>query len=327
MIRVYHHNDADGLASAFLIAKECVKKNKEYELIEMDYSKSFPIENITSEDTVYILDYSIEPAEMIKLLRITDKVIWIDHHKSAIERYKDWSKSIVYPDIELVEGIRQVGISGCALTYLYLEGYDYTSMKEEDKLNRMYYDFDLAPLYLQLINDWDVWNHNIPETKPFMTALNIKLDISIIADLDEDAYEMTPLGRCMIGDLERTSLAMQLIHNGDKYIEYRKVWSEQLRDRYGFTTFIYDADRDRQLEAYVLNIGNANSEFFGGKINQYDLIISVCFDGERFRYSLYSNKDYVDCGKLARQFGVDNGGGHPGAAGFIHKDLLFRKSI
>ena len=90
MIRVYHHNDADGLASAYLIAKKCVEREVKYELTEMDYSKPFPIENITSEDIVYILDYSIEPAEMIKLLRITNKVIWIDHHKSAIEKYKEW---------------------------------------------------------------------------------------------------------------------------------------------------------------------------------------------------------------------------------------------
>ena len=328
MLRIFHHNDADGLASAYLITKMYKmlpkihinhKDTLEIKLYEMDYSKPFPIEDIEPNDTIFILDYSIEPEEMTDLISVTtsSRIIWIDHHKSAIDKYSKCK-------MDNIDGVRRTGISASALTYLYLF-HDLEYIKSAS-LDELYHDFTLAPLYLQLINDWDVWNHNIPETKPFMIALNSILNMKVIEDLDNDAYESTPLGNCLIGDLDRTTLLKSLIDKGNNYIEYRDSWSSQLRDRYGFETEIYDYSRNKDIKAFVLNVGNANSEYFGDTIDKYDVIISVCFNGEFYRYSMYSNKPDIDCGKICAYYGVDNGGGHPGAGGFIHSKMLFRKA-
>jgi len=49
---------------------------------------------------------------MRELLITTKNVTWIDHHKTAIEKYNDFEYDI--------RGVRYDGIAGCMLTYCYL---------------------------------------------------------------------------------------------------------------------------------------------------------------------------------------------------------------
>src|SRR3989304_2254605 len=105
-MKIFYHNDMDGRCAAFW-----VNHTAQYvaDYIEMDYSKPFPIETIVKNEKVWILDYSIDPLVMSKLLEITENVIWIDHHITAIDNYKDFNVS--------VGGMRKNGIAACALTY------------------------------------------------------------------------------------------------------------------------------------------------------------------------------------------------------------------
>jgi nanoRNase/pAp phosphatase (c-di-AMP/oligoRNAs hydrolase) len=48
------------------------------------------------------------------------------------------------------------------------------------------------------------------------------------------------------------------------------------------------------------------------------------FNGTSYKVSLYTEKDNIDCGKIAKYFG---GGGHRQAAGFITSNLNFLKNI
>lgn len=333
MLHIFHHNDADGYAAGYLVYKHYKNlgiKDNQYKYHEMNYNKDFPLQQIQPEDIVYIVDFSIDPNIMIELLKITKNVIWIDHHISAIDKYKDWWNLIeIATGEDYIEGLRLNGISGCALTWLFLNQ-NWTQLhkdsrnNEKDFYNELMYDLDLAPIWIQLVNDWDVWNHYIPETKPFMIALSNKLSMEEMSKLDQDSYEDTPIGKCQIGDLERCKYIQELINIGFHYIEYRDNWTERLRENYGFVTDITDLQNNHRT-MYVLNVGNANSEFFGNLIDKYDIITSFCFNGNKFVYSMYSNKDYINCAELCKYYGVDNGGGHKGAAGFTHKDLLWTK--
>ena len=44
-----------------------------------------------------------------------------------------------------------------------------------------------------------------------------------------------------------------------------------------------------------------------------------------FEYSLYSEKDYIDCASLVQKIFGPESGGHKGAAGGVSKELLFTK--
>ena len=88
-MKCFYHNDADGKCAGFWVAHSAVMENLEtpIEFVEMSYEKSFPMDTIKPNERVYIVDYSISPDEMRELLKITTDVTWIDHHKTAIEKY------------------------------------------------------------------------------------------------------------------------------------------------------------------------------------------------------------------------------------------------
>jgi len=67
---------------------------------------------VDKDEVVYIVDYSLDPKVMQRLLDKTANVVWIDHHKSAIESYADFPEDIA--------GVRDTGDAACVLTWKYL---------------------------------------------------------------------------------------------------------------------------------------------------------------------------------------------------------------
>ena len=127
----------------------------------MSYAKPFPMESIRKDEQIYIVDYSISPDEMRQLLKITKNVTWIDHHKTAIEKYKDFEYEI--------RGIRYDGIAGCMLTYCYIH-----HMTQRGTGDIKPFDLSMvkdAPRFTKLIADWDVWKFEYgDDTRHFITA-------------------------------------------------------------------------------------------------------------------------------------------------------------
>lgn len=94
---IYHKADFDGI-----FCREIAKKFiPEAELIGWDYGEPEPV--VSPEDTLYILDLSVPG------LMQHPNLIWIDHHKSAIDRYGESHKKI--------DGYRIDGVAACRLTW------------------------------------------------------------------------------------------------------------------------------------------------------------------------------------------------------------------
>lgn len=316
-MKIVHHNDADGYAAAYL-AYFYEDNFDEVEFIEMNYDREFPFDKINKDEKVIIVDFSLNIPDMVKLANITTNIIWIDHHKSAIEKYDGFKGNI--------KGIRFDGISGAGLTYLYyardwkekqlLELIE-TSVSHEEVLDVLRNELnENAPRWLILVDDWDVWNHSFsPTTEEFQIAIANKLSIGLFERLHKDENE----------DMDGDNYVPQpylhrLISTGASYIEYRNQWSETFMKRYGYETEI--TVNGRTYKGFVANLGNANSKFFGDKIDKYDFVSSFCYNGELFNYSVYSNKEDVDCSEICKAYG---GGGHKGASGFTYDRNIFIK--
>ena len=86
-MKVFYHIDNDGKCAAACVKRyyECNLSvdNNEIEYFPINYGWKFPFESIKENETVYIVDFSIEPTDMTTLLEITSNVIWIDHQNSA----------------------------------------------------------------------------------------------------------------------------------------------------------------------------------------------------------------------------------------------------
>lgn len=129
-MKCFYHNDMDGKCSAAIVYKYA---HGQGQYIEMDYSKEFPIDAIEPREEVWIVDFHIPREDFDKLLKITPAVVWIDHHKSALEELQDI-------DIILTgNGIRQDGIAACRLTWDYC------------------FPNETPPYIVLLLADYDVW--------------------------------------------------------------------------------------------------------------------------------------------------------------------------
>lgn len=292
-MKCFYHNDSDGKCAAFWVASNVRIHDKYNDMPvfqEIDYRTKFPMETIRKDEQVYIVDYSISPDEMRELLNITKDVTWIDHHKTAIEKYKEFEHEI--------RGIRYDGVSACMLTYCYIH---HMTARGEGEIK----PFDIsmtedAPMFTKLIDDWDVWKFNYgDDTRYFQIAFNT-YDFSPCADTWDMFFD---------NDGEQT-----LIEQGKIMIQYRDNWAKNYM-KLGFETEF------EGHKCFAVNLGCCNSEYFKSlPEGKYEILIPFVFDGNVYTVSLYSTT--VDVSEIAKKYG---GGGHKGASGFQIKELPFKK--
>ena len=296
-MKCFYHNDADGKCAGFWVHHRAYLE-PDIEFIEISYEKPFPMNTILPNEQIYIVDYSIMPNEMRELLKITKDVTWIDHHKTAIERYKDFEYDI--------RGIRYDGIAGCMLTYCYL-----THMTNGGRGEIRPFDIQMtedAPLFTKLIADWDVWKFDYGDkTRSFITAFN--------------SYDFNPESKEWIRFFKRilskSSPVTDMIDEGTSMLKYRDGWAKEYLKRFGFEVNF------EGLNCFAVNLGNCNSEYFKSLPDgKYDAFMPFAYNGEKWTVSMYSKTH--DVSDICKKYG---GGGHAQAAGFTCEELPFKKSI
>lgn len=298
-MKIFYHLDLDGKAAGAIVLR-CAAQHDRYpvECIEINYGMAFPFDRIREDEQVWIVDYSILPEEMNKLFAITNDVVWIDHHKSAIQRYDGYPRNI--------DGVRYDGIAGCMLTWAYVKHIANTSIyksKPEFAPNMC----DDAPMCVKYIGDYDVWRFEYGEdTKDYHFYLESFSDNEI---RPEGKVWNHLLGR----DLDQGTNAY-LLDVGNAIRGYRENLMSQYVKAYGFETELMG------YKCFAVNIGMISSDDFASiNADNYDIMIGFCTDGKQWRYSLRSST--VDVSLIAMQFG---GGGHKGAAGFATDDNILR---
>lgn len=297
-MKCIYHNDPDGRLSAFWVKKLAFNRSREWpdgwKAIPIDYKDSFPFEDVERNEAVYIVDFSISPDDMTKLLDITSDVTWIDHHKTAIEAYDGFEGAIA--------GLRDTRYAACVLTYVYLmflkphpgAKFDPDAVLEQ------------VPIWTMLVGDYDAWRWDYGErTQEFYFGLMTE-DTGpdgIWAELLEDDHKELPL------------LVAQIENAGETIEKYRKQVSSEFLEAWGFESVL---EGHRVL---VCNQGRPGSRFFGDAPG-YDIVAGFVWDGRQYIVSLYS--ETVDVSEIAKKFG---GGGHKGAAGFRSKEMPFRAIV
>lgn len=122
-------------------------KYPDCEMIGVNYGKDLFVEDSIKEgETVYMVDYTLQPFERMIELNKKCHLIWIDHHESEIEEYK---KHTVF-----IDGYRKIGIGACYLVWKYLNN-------------------TLVPESVVLLSEYDVWDHNNYKTLPFQWGMRL----------------------------------------------------------------------------------------------------------------------------------------------------------
>ena len=296
-MKILHHCDHDGYCAAYVV-KHCAVNyldidKDDIEYIEMDYNRPTPFDKIEKDETVYIVDFSIPPEDMNELLAKTENVVWIDHHKSAIEKYDGYIFKVPYIvdgvrygmweyDDGNIKGIREEGKAGCELAWEYFAKMYPHSMSS------------VMPQVVYLIGDWDTWRHESPSSKSFHFGATIN-----------HPEDIAPYFAPSRGLFAGTNI-LTAIERGEAIMDYIKDWSSTYCKMFGHEVTIDG------LKCFALNIQHINSEYFACMDGKgYDAYIAYAYNGKQWKVSMRSTSH--DISDICKRYG---GGGHPGAASF-----------
>lgn len=295
---IYHKSDFDGI-----FCREIARKfMPEAELIGWEYGEPTP--NVPPVCDLYILDLSIDE------LMDHGGLIWIDHHKTAIEKYP-----------ATIPGYRIDGVAACRLAWQWFaflqRGLDPHRNQLDPNLpgKGQFVDRQVAePMAVRLAGEYDIWDKRDPDAELFQHGLRSReLTESMWMLLLAEAHEK-------IGDREGCGelTVRVLLEAGESvaYAETRK--NELIIGNNGFT---------RQWEGLwflCCNAGSYNSHLFTAGIQpEHDGLLGFCLrkDG-MWSVSLYGvpGKPDVDLSAIAKKYG---GGGHKQACGFKVDKLPF----
>lgn len=297
---LYHRADFDGI-----FCREIAHKFlPEAELIGWDYGDPIPELPSPGADpfTLYMLDISIDP------LMIFPGLIWIDHHKSAIEKYKG-----------TIAGYRIDGVAACRLAWQWFtraeqswkagdganppnpdKGF-YTLPEKDEFINRTVDE----PPSVRLAGEYDIWDKRNPDAELFQHGLRSEvLDWELLLS---DA-----------GQLAGERYVQKLLDQGRVIQFAREKENASIIKEIGFTF------RWEGLTWLACNHARYNSLLFtAGITRETDALFGFKWTGKTWSVSLYHapGREQHDLSKIAVKYG---GGGHRGACGFQTDKLPFQ---
>lgn len=283
----YHNSDLDGHCSGVLVKIEY----PECEMIGINYGDEFPWDSIKNDETVYMVDFSLQPFE--KMIKLNQKcnLIWIDHHKTAIDEYIKW-----FNRGHFMGGMRSIDYSACELVHKYI----YLSSDNN------------IPYFIRLLGRYDIWDLDWDNNVlPFQMGMR-NYDTDPVLDKVIDNVWKPLLNE---NNNSKKAFLNKIIKKGKIILNYQNKYNERYFNVAAFETEF------NFYKSIAINKALCNSKVFDTIKNRfkYDLFITFYRSkNNKWIISLYSNT--VDVGRLAKKYG---GGGHAGAAGFVCDELPF----
>lgn len=281
----FHSPCQDGTASAWVAFKYARENNLKYNFVPMSHSVDTKFEYEGKNVTFF--DYAPKD-ELLKEIEIKAKDYYIlDHHITNKDRLANCTKCIFDMDR-----------SGVGLSWDY------------------FYPGVEMPMFLQMIQDRDIWKFTIPETKAFCNGF---YTYSGMRKTLEDRFALFD------ETFESQDKLNQILAIGD-ILEQQKISKvKKSADYISKKTYIYNG-----LKVGIVNCDPEIGSDLGNYIvSNYDYDFAVCWRydqvNEEYNLSLRSRGD-MDVSQICKGFG---GGGHKHAGGCsskIHPSILFNNS-
>lgn len=332
MVRIYYHNDMDGIASCEIIKWACSNliNGIGVQTYHMNYGPKDAeyLAEANPGDIVYIVDYSFTDNTIsvfrklyytVTTERTSDQLIWIDHHDSSIEfidKYANANKD----NCEFKNGFFYASKEGSGAYLCYKLHGLYPWSKSKDGIKDNVFE-RVIPLWVRYISDYDTFTLTYtPESEWFKLAFDQKENQHrAIADLLNAEVPNTWGGpRFAYYD----HILREFMKDGKILKDYIDTENKIILRASGYESYIPLEDGEK-IPIYVCN-RMSNSWVFGEKYNEYPYVVVYFFDGKDYRYSMFSNLKIfnANCKQFAEAWG---GGGHLGAAGWRAANLMFKK--
>lgn len=339
---ITHSKDNDGHFSGAICQyfEESIRKTKteDIQYLRWSYGDKNPnIEELNKFDRIYILDLTLDFSIMDFLAREYKKqVIWIDHHKANYEKLPEYIHN-------LIPGIRECEKAACVLTWdWWMNFLDSEKAKDLFEFNQkvidafpaleldesvLYTDPDWAnnkvfyPFWLYLIGCYDIW-------KWHGTELWNKMII--------------PYEYCLRAEIDGPGGAYKLICNYFDCMIYNTVPDYSSYLRIGKSIFRYQEKRNNSVlgnlykktilnettgqtvNCIIINTQDRGSVIFDTISPELrlwaDYYILWNYTGRKYKYSAYSDKDFMLVPELKIKGYLF--GGHPHAGGVVSDKKL-----
>lgn len=278
---IYHKSDLDGVFSAAIAAialKRMGAKEEEITFNGWTYGNEVP--GLKEGSEIYILDLTLPDMESVvrEAIGKGSSITWIDHHKTAIETYKD---SIV----SMIKGIRRIGTAAVGLTYEFFFGVK-----------------TIVPKFVDYLSRYDVWRS---EDRDWEDVIGFQYYVRAKVGLD--------VGKAMeLFNSEGYS------NETKPHVETGKLILGYIggKNKNEILSYAFKGKVDG-MDAVFMNTTEFNSTTFNSAITgDVEVVVPFCIlpDG-KVRLSLYyvGSREDGDISGIAKSFG---GGGHAKAAGF-----------
>jgi len=314
---IYHSADWDGKLSnevcRFHLAKQY--PGATISSIGWDYGQPVPVppnrcdplfggpptSDWSTYDQIYMVDLCIDA--LMEDEEIQKKLIWIDHHASAIEK---WGDSL--------RGLRIDGVAACRLCWQWFTYEELPKGVLPSKQDctyplltrEMFVDREVTePELIRLAGEYDVWDHRDDRSLPLQFGLTA-LESHDLASVIEWQFETYPK---LAG---RATDALGIVINGGVDI---KRYIDKRNAEHALANAV--TVKFAGLTCCCLNIGQpGNSQLFTVALkDEHQACLAWRHTGKEVSVSLYGipGKSTDGILEIAQSFG---GGGHKGACGF-----------
>ena len=350
--QIITHTDLDGYGAGAILVSTLLDLGfslDNIKVVNTDYSDPFPVDE--SYNLVFISDISFSNREDAKKLlnfasRTNNLVMWFDHHKTSIDLTE------VYPELGKIPGIRDTNACGAMLCYIFDQIMSYYLVKEDGTLNDVLKELKRVNVS-KIMNSKNpgIWDKSSSgKSTPIGIILTDDYDRFILAD-ERSKYFMEafnsypPFKRdCKSNYFQRMYVTgydyryNEFINAGKTIFTWKKINSLNMLKASGFiASFPIEGMND--IEMICLNTSSKGSMMLGNcfgsddnKLIQYNYACIYSHNGSKFTVSIYCNKPdttpkwerhigkIYDASDICKRF---DGGGHPGAAGFVIDSIPF----
>jgi len=278
-ICIYHANCPDGLVSAWIVKT----KYPNVEFIGMNYGR--PLLDI-KDKSIIVVDFSLEPDILEELAKINKEIITLDHHKSAIDKYKNITTPLNTTQI--------FDLSRCGAEITW----DFFYPEKEKQY----------PWFINMVADRDLWRWSYEWSKDVSTGCfeeNLLRTIDNIETLSKIEFESPEYNRLYEKGKESNLFKKNIIDVCCKNIS----WAEL---KHGDKT--YKVIMCSDMWQYRSELGNELADRY---LNKADFCVIYKYNLENDEWHLAfrrSTRSNIDLSLITKSI-FPVGGGHPGASG------------
>lgn len=260
----YHSADLDGHCSGAIVKYA----HPETELVGINYGDDYEekvFSRVDKNTIVYMVDFCLQPFSLMERLSIEGAgLIWIDHHKTAIE---DSYRSKVYS----FNGVRDENYAACELVW------------------RWFNPPSPMPKAVHLLSRYDIWKwQDVPDALEFQFGMRLEdTDPANNMHIWKELFRFEDIFIPDIIKQGRTVLRYQKQHNK----KYAKSTTFELNWK-GYNWIASNAQlTNSQLFDSVYDE------------TKHDGMLAFGWKKNKWVVSLYTTQDDVDCGGIAKSMG------------------------